>query len=197
MSTERARRHWTAALVLGAGLLGGGTLAVDAGAATSAIQATPSAASQPAAADCAEDEDNGQEGERDTDDLQEENGADDAAEGDTGADSAEDEAAENDGEGENDQDDAGPGPDQQAECDDEEGTEGQPGVLDDGAALLGEATISLDEAIRAAQGAATGDLGEVDLERVDGTLVFNVDVGDQDVKVDAATGDVLSMDADD
>lgn len=70
---------------------------------------------------------------------------------------------------------------------------GQSGVLDDGKDLLPQAGISLQDAITAAQTAAAGDIGEVDLEHYNGTLVFNVDVGDLDVKVDAATGEVLGM----
>jgi uncharacterized membrane protein YkoI len=70
---------------------------------------------------------------------------------------------------------------------------GQSGVLDDGKDLLPQAEISLKAAIESAQTAATGEIGEVDLEYYDGTLVFNVDVGDQDVKVDASTGEVLGM----
>jgi uncharacterized membrane protein YkoI len=71
------------------------------------------------------------------------------------------------------------------------------GTLDDGASLLPQAGITLEAAVRAAQGAAPGKLGEVDLEYLGGALVFNVDVGNQDVKVDAASGEVLSVDADD
>ena len=66
-----------------------------------------------------------------------------------------------------------------------------PGVIDDGEGLLPEASITLDQAIAAAQAAHPGTLGEVDLEYYDGHLVFNVDMGDQDVKVDADTGAVL------
>jgi len=58
--------------------------------------------------------------------------------------------------------------------------------------LLPQATISEQQAISAAQGAATGDLNEVDLEQFSGRLVFNVDVGSSDVKVDATSGKVLS-----
>lgn len=72
-----------------------------------------------------------------------------------------------------------------------------PGTLDDGEELLPQAKIGLAQAIEAAQGAASGSIGEVDLEDYRGTLVFNVDVGDKDVKVDAKTGAVLSADADD
>lgn len=67
-----------------------------------------------------------------------------------------------------------------------------PGTIDDGKNLLPQAGISLDQAIQAAQSAASGPIGEVDLEHFDGRLVFNVDVGAHDVKVDAATGNVLS-----
>jgi uncharacterized membrane protein YkoI len=73
----------------------------------------------------------------------------------------------------------------------------RPATLDDGAELLPQAGISLEEAIAAAQGAAPGAVGEVDLEYAAGTLVFNVDVGDQDVHVDAASGAVVSVNADD
>jgi uncharacterized membrane protein YkoI len=69
--------------------------------------------------------------------------------------------------------------------------------LDDGKALLPQAKLTEQEAIAAAQGAASGALNEVDLEHVGGRLVYNVDVGDHDVKVDAATGDVVRSDRDD
>jgi len=71
------------------------------------------------------------------------------------------------------------------------------GTLDDGKELLPQASITLDQAIAAAQGAASGALGEVDLEKHDGRLVFNVDVGDKDVKVDASDGSVVAVDSDD
>ena len=69
--------------------------------------------------------------------------------------------------------------------------------LDDGAGLIAEAQISEQQAIAAAQTRASGPLNEVDLEHAGGRLVFNVDVGAHDVKVDAATGQVMSVDADD
>jgi uncharacterized membrane protein YkoI len=40
-------------------------------------------------------------------------------------------------------------------------------------------------------------VGESDLEDYQGNLVFNVDVGDKDVKVDAADGSILAADSDD
>ena len=78
-----------------------------------------------------------------------------------------------------------------------EASAGRGGVLDDGKELLPQAGITLAEAIAAAQTAASGPLDEVDLEYWQGRLVFNVDVGDKDVKVDAATGEVLAADEDD
>ena len=78
---------------------------------------------------------------------------------------------------------------------DDDATEQQvaPGTLDDGEEFLSRATITLDQAIAAAQGAASGSIGEVDLEEYHGRLAFNVDVGDSDVKIDAATGEVLGI----
>ena len=69
--------------------------------------------------------------------------------------------------------------------------------LDDGMQFATRATISEQQAIAAAQARASGSLNEVDLEQADGRLVFNVDVGAHDVTVDAATGRVMSVDADD
>lgn len=71
------------------------------------------------------------------------------------------------------------------------------GTLDDGKDLLAQAGIGIEDAVAAAQSAASGDIGEVDLEYFDGILVFNVDAGDKDVKVDASTGEVLSTASDD
>lgn len=68
--------------------------------------------------------------------------------------------------------------------------------LDDGANLLPQAQITEAQAIRAAQTAASGPLNEVDLEDYQGHLVFNVDVGSHDVKVDASNGDVLAAPVD-
>ena len=69
--------------------------------------------------------------------------------------------------------------------------------LDDGADRLSEAGISEQDAIAAAQTAASGPLNEVDLEDYQGHLVFNVDVGASDVKVDASNGNVLATPSDD
>ena len=74
---------------------------------------------------------------------------------------------------------------------------GQGGALDDGKDLLPKATVTLSQAVTAAQTAATGAVDEVDLEYWNGKLVYTVDVGSKDVKVDAATGAVLDASADD
>ena len=71
------------------------------------------------------------------------------------------------------------------------------GTLDDGKELLPQARITIDAAIAAAQSAATGPVGEVDLEHANGRLVFNVDIGDKDVKVDASDGSIVSADSED
>jgi uncharacterized membrane protein YkoI len=69
--------------------------------------------------------------------------------------------------------------------------------MDDGRQYLSQAKITERQAIAAAQTRASGDLNEVDLEQRDGRLVFNVDVGSHDVKVDAGSGDVVAVDTDD
>lgn len=69
--------------------------------------------------------------------------------------------------------------------------------LDDGANLLPQAQITEQQADRAAQSAASGLLNEDDLEYYNGRLVWNVDVGSSDVKVDASNGDVLATLSDD
>jgi uncharacterized membrane protein YkoI len=74
---------------------------------------------------------------------------------------------------------------------------GASGQIDDGAELLDQASITLEQAIAAAQAAYGGAVGEIDLEMYQGRLVFNVDVGDRDVKVDAENGAVLGYEADD
>jgi uncharacterized membrane protein YkoI len=69
--------------------------------------------------------------------------------------------------------------------------------LDDGKDLVSQAKITQRQAEKAAQSAASGSLNETDLEHYRGDLVYNVDVGSKDVKVDASTGKVLAVNADD
>jgi uncharacterized membrane protein YkoI len=68
-----------------------------------------------------------------------------------------------------------------------------PGSLDDGKDLLPQTTITLAQANATAQRAATGGLGQVDLEHYDGRVVYSVDVGDNEVKVDAADGSIVGI----
>jgi uncharacterized membrane protein YkoI len=69
----------------------------------------------------------------------------------------------------------------------------KPGSLDDGKDLQSQATISLRRAVQQAQGAASGSLGQVDLEHYDGRLVYTVDVGDNEVHVDAKNSSVVGI----
>src|SRR3954452_17557130 len=68
----------------------------------------------------------------------------------------------------------------------------QPGSLDDGKDLLPQTRISLAAAVAAAKHAAQGRLGQVDLERWNGRVVYKVDVGDREVRVDAGDSSVVS-----
>jgi len=69
----------------------------------------------------------------------------------------------------------------------------KPGSLDDGKDLLAQTTISLKQAVAAAQHAAGGALGQVDLERYDNRIVYMVDIGDREVRIDAGDGSVVAI----
>ncbi len=69
----------------------------------------------------------------------------------------------------------------------------KPGALDDGKELLSQTSISLATAVATARNASGGALGQVDLERFRGGIVYTVDVGDQEVRVDAANGKVVAI----
>ena len=83
------------------------------------------------------------------------------------------------------------GPDESSES---EEASVAPGTLDDGAHLIDQATISLETVTLAALGAGYGSVGEVDLETYHGALVFNLDIGNADVKVVASNGAILDKD---
>lgn len=192
------------AFMLGLGLLGGGVFAVDAAAAPvdaptmslAVAQATPDATPGVDDQQCREEEntDNGeQEANGAEDDIQDEHGADDAAEGDTedNGDGEQDKNSENDAaEGDTEDNDD----DEQSENGaEQESANATPGAVTEGQDLLPQAKITVEQAVTTAQGAATGELGTVELEDQTGTLVFDVTVGDQAVTVDAATGTVASV----
>ena len=69
----------------------------------------------------------------------------------------------------------------------------KPGTLDDGKSLLSQASVSLSSAVTTAQQASDGALGQVDLEHFRGGIVYSVDVGDQEVRVDATSGKVVAI----
>ena len=68
----------------------------------------------------------------------------------------------------------------------------EPGSLDDGKDLLPQTTVSL-AAADAAQRVAVGELGQVDLEHFGDRIVYAVDVGSQEVRVDAHSGIVVDV----
>jgi hypothetical protein len=69
-----------------------------------------------------------------------------------------------------------------------------PGAIDEGQDLLSGAAITLEESVAAAQAAVPGKVGEVDMKVADSGILFVVDVGSNEVSVDAETGEVLSVD---
>lgn len=75
----------------------------------------------------------------------------------------------------------------------DDGHYAKPGALDDGKDLLPQTSVSLATALATAQGAAGGALGQVDLEHFHGGIVYMVDIGNQEVRVDAASGKVVAI----
>jgi uncharacterized membrane protein YkoI len=75
----------------------------------------------------------------------------------------------------------------------DDGHYAKPGSLDDGKNLLSQAKVTLAQANAAAQRAASGQLGQVDLEHYGSRLVYSVDVGDNEVKVDAGDGSITGI----
>jgi uncharacterized membrane protein YkoI len=72
----------------------------------------------------------------------------------------------------------------------DDGHYAKPGSLDDGKEFLSQTKITTAQAVAAAQSAQSGAVGQVDLEHYNGKLVYSVDVGDHEVKVDAANGSI-------
>ncbi len=67
---------------------------------------------------------------------------------------------------------------------------------DEAAARAPLATITEDEAVAAAQAEVPGTVDEVELDNENGSLVYEVKIGGQEVKVDAGNGAVLHIEAD-
>ncbi|MEM8915450.1 MAG: PepSY domain-containing protein [Pseudomonadota bacterium] len=63
------------------------------------------------------------------------------------------------------------------------------------------ATITMNEALAIAQEAQAGTVEEIERDREDGAVVYEVDIatadGDVEVIIDAATGEVLSVEQED
>jgi uncharacterized membrane protein YkoI len=76
----------------------------------------------------------------------------------------------------------------------DDGHYAKPGSLDDGKELLPQTKIPLAQAVETARHAATGSLGQVDLEHYGSRIVYTVDIGDHEVHVDAAEGTVVAID---
>jgi uncharacterized membrane protein YkoI len=75
----------------------------------------------------------------------------------------------------------------------DDGHYAKPGSLDDGKDLLAQTSVSLPAAVATARHAAGGALGQVDLEHFHGGIVYMVDVGSQEVRVDATSGEVVAI----
>ena len=75
----------------------------------------------------------------------------------------------------------------------DDGHYAQPGSLDDGKELLSQTSVSLATAVSTARQAANGALGQVDLEHFRGSIVYTVDVGSSEVRVDAGSGKVVAI----
>jgi len=71
-----------------------------------------------------------------------------------------------------------------------------PGTLTKGNGLLPQAAVTLDQAISIAQSKVSGTIGEVKLKNKHG-LQYTVDIGQSEVKIDATSGAVLSVAAED
>ena len=65
------------------------------------------------------------------------------------------------------------------------------GGLTEGNDLLSEAGITVEDAQAAAQAVRPGEVKEIELERENGQLVFEVLIDGHEVIVDASNGDVL------
>ena len=150
---------------------------------TSAQDPTPTPAAQ--TSDEQDDADDAAEGateEADNDDVQEENGPQDEADD---ADEAGDEDADDVQEPQLNGSIAVP-----------QGQDEGLSEADEAAALAPLAKITADEASAAAQAEVPGDVQKVELENENGSLVYSVEIGGKDVKVDAGTGAVLHIESD-
>jgi uncharacterized membrane protein YkoI len=75
----------------------------------------------------------------------------------------------------------------------DDGHYAKPGSLDDGKNLLPQTKVTLSQAVAVAQQAASGQLGQVDLEHYNGGIVYMVDVGANEVRVNATDGTIAAI----
>ena len=68
---------------------------------------------------------------------------------------------------------------------------------DDAGEALGTPAIAIDDAVAIAKGASSGSVGDIELDQEDGRLVYEIEVGSDEVIIDANDGSVLSVHADD
>ena len=167
--TLRTRIYGTLALVA--------FLAIAAGVFTLATQRTSAQAPSPTPAvqtSSADDEDAGEAA--DTDAIEEESGPQNDADGEDGADALE--------------------PKLNGSIAVPEGQSDNLSEADEAAALAPLAKITPDEASAAAQAQVPGQVQKVELDDENGSLVYSVEIGGKDVKVDAGTGAVLHIETD-
>jgi uncharacterized membrane protein YkoI len=69
--------------------------------------------------------------------------------------------------------------------------------LDDGSHLLSDARITPEEAIDIAQGEVNGNVEDIDLERNGSELIYDIEINDTDVHIDAMDGAVLYVEYED
>jgi uncharacterized membrane protein YkoI len=144
---------------------------------TSAQGPTPTPAAQ--TSDEQDDTAEGATKQADTDNVQEESGPQDEADGAAGADA--DDVQE---------------PQLRGSIAVPEGQDNGLSEADEAAALAPLAKITADEASAAAQAEVPGDVQKVELDNENGSLVYSVEIGGKDVKVDAGTGAVLHIESD-
>ena len=70
-------------------------------------------------------------------------------------------------------------------------------VVEEGQQLLDGQSISVEEAIAAAQNEATGAVDDVEIERRGDRVVYDIEIGETDVVVDAGDGSIVSVREDD
>lgn len=75
----------------------------------------------------------------------------------------------------------------------DDGHYAQPGSLDDGKELRSQTSVSLATAVSTAREVAHGAFGQVDLEHFRGRIVYTVDIGDNEVRVDAGNAKVVAI----